>query len=136
MPCRWAVLVGYLTHHPQRKVVVVKKLFAILPLVVALSFVFIPSPAFAVDGAMNANEYNWIDTGGAGQNTRAEVQAHCDCTGVRVWTGFRFDNDAIGMRYSTPSGADAYVYFVIRDGARWAYAKDWCNDSGCQQGDV
>jgi len=108
-----------------------------LPLLAAISIGSTVAPAQAdISGTMGVNEYNWIHTGGDLQNTRAEVQDHCNCTGVRFWTGSRFDNDAIGMRYDTPYGADVYVYYVIRDGARWAYAKDWCNDSGCHEGDI
>lgn len=114
------------------------KRFMAIPLVVAASVGFItPSASADASGFMGQAEYNWIDTTGPGQNIRAEVQDHCNCTGVKIWDGTRFDNDAIGMRYNTPSGADAYVYYVIRDdGLKYAYSKDWCNDSGCTEGDV
>ena len=113
------------------------KRFATLPLLAAVLFWFTMAPASAdISGAMNQDEYNWIHTGGDLQNTRAEVVDHCNCTGVKIWDGTRFGNDAIGVRYATPSGADAYVYYVIRDGAKWSYAKVWCDDSGCHEGDV
>ena len=128
---------GYPTHQPQKEEdAKMRKLMAI-PLAIVASFWFSVMPASAdINGYMNQDEYNWIHTSYPNQDTRAEVQDHCNCTGVKIWDGVRGDYDAIGMRYATPSGADAYVYFVIRDGYRYAYAKDWCNDTGCHEGDV
>lgn len=97
-------------------------------------------PAAEADsfGTMTTQEYVWVDYTIPDAHTQQQVEAHCVCDGIRVWTGTKNGNPAHEIAYDTPfTSSTAYVYYVLRDGDEHykAYQKFWCSTSGgCVQG--
>ena len=106
-------------------------------LVVSLATIFgslvIASPAHAdFEGRMNFSEFIWIDDEAPTSNTQAEVDEHCNCSGIVAKTFTRNDNPAKRVHYLNSDLDIVKVWYVKRDDDRYhAYNKVWCNSNGC-----
>lgn len=109
----------------------IKPLMAILAAFFG-SFLFVAPAQADFDGRMNFAEYVWIDWQIPTSNTQAEVENHCNCSGVIAATFEKNGNPAKRVKYLNSDGYLAKVWYVFRDDGRWhVYSKAWCDATSC-----